>query len=228
VLSVGDENTITDAPGKEDGGYTEPTAAQLTCAGTLGCHGNHDSGAGSSISGFHHATNPGYRFLRFYDGSTHTNIKGKGSDDWEKTNVGDNNHNVYYAMDDDSSTTKDSISVFCSLCHGDFHDQDDTEVSANVWKRHPTEVLIPTAWDAGSEKVTVDYERNPFAFTGTDYDNVNTNSAYDMTDNPRVACISCHRAHATDQPDILRFAYSDMEAGGGNTWGCLGCHTGQR
>jgi hypothetical protein len=223
ILSVGLEGTLAATPGAEAGGYTEPAPTTLTCAGTLGCHGNHDAGAGITVTGFHHGSYPNaYRFLRFYDGASHTDILGKGSDDWELNGATATNHNVYYSLSDDNVAARDSISSFCSLCHGGFHDETDT-TSGSAWVRHPTEVLLPGTWTP-----TVDYDRNPFAFNGADYTGVATNAAYDATDNPRVACISCHRAHATTEDDILRFAYSDMVAGGSNTWGCLGCHDAQR
>jgi hypothetical protein len=77
--------------------------------------------------------------------------------------------------------------------------------------------------------ITIDYNNNPFAFASGDMGSVSTSSAYDFTDNPRVACVSCHRAHASDQPDLLRFDYTAQTAGeGSSTIGCLGCHVGQR
>ena len=78
--------------------------------------------------------------------------------------------------------------------------------------------------------VNVDYNNNPFAFAAADIDGVSTNSAYDTSDNPRVACISCHRAHGTPNDDILRFDYSTQIAGSGSSssTGCLGCHHLQR
>jgi hypothetical protein len=224
VLTVGLEtDNIIATPG--NGGDSTITVGlqELTCAGELGCHGNHDVAGDTTVTGFHHGTYPNsYRFLRHWDGASHTDIKGKGTDTYEEGGATATDHNVYYAMSGDSAVTNDSISAFCSMCHGEFHDQTDT-ISGSTWIRHPTEVLIPGAWTP-----TVDYDRNPFAFTGADYIDVDTNAAYGTDDNPRVACISCHRAHATTQDDILRFAYSDMNAGGGKTYGCLGCHDAQR
>jgi hypothetical protein len=230
ILTVGLEDTLPATPGAESNGYTVPTPTELTCAGELGCHGNHNVADDTTVTGFHHGAYPdAYRFLRFYDGTDHTDIKGKGAGNYELASTVDaGNHNVYYAMADDSAATNDSISAFCSMCHGGFHGETDTFV-ASAWIRHPTEVLIPSGWNKASPyDVKVDYDRNPFAFTGIKYDNVSVDLAYGMSDEPRVACISCHRAHATTEDDILRFAYGDMQAGGSNTYGCLGCHTAQR
>lgn len=229
VPTVGLEDTLSTAPGAESGGFTEPTATTLSCAGTLGCHGDHTkAGSNNAISGFHHQpSGKGYRFLQFYDGSTATPIVGKGSSDWEKGGASATNHNVYYALSSDSASERDSISSLCSLCHGDFHDNGDTSASS-LWTRHPTEVAIPSAWDSIGTGVTVDYTNNPFAFKTADYATVTPTAAYAFTDNPNVACISCHRAHGTANNDLLRFDYSAQNAGGGGTTGCLGCHTAQR
>lgn len=228
LLTVTTEDTLSTAPGAEAGGYTEPTPAQLTCAGTLGCHGNHDAAAGNSVTGFHHGGYPNaYRFLRFYDGAVHTDINGKGTNTYEAGGATATDHNVYYALPDDNDAARNSISSLCALCHGDFHDEVDTADAvtlASPWKRHPTEIVIPGTWTP-----TLDYNRNPYAFNGADYTTAQTNADYSGVSNPRVACISCHRAHATTQNDILRFDYAtDMIAGGGNNWGCLGCHDAQR
>lgn len=210
-------------PGEQtQGSYDPPTgASDLTCAGDKGCHGDHaKSGSAAGIKGYHHAASPGYRFLEYYNGSA-TKIEGKGSSDWEKNGATSGNHNVYRALTSDSEPTRDSISSLCSLCHGGFHDRDDT-ANSGVWTRHPTEYSIPAGWSA-----TVDYERNPFAFDSDAWDSVSTGSEYTAT-NAKVACVSCHKAHGSDEADLLRFSYGDMAAGGSSTFGCLGCHTAQR
>jgi hypothetical protein len=216
-------------PGAESGGYTEPTGAtQLTCAGTLGCHGEHGAGLNSDagIRGFHHGSKTGYRYLQFYDGTTHTSIQGKGSSDWEKGGATSGNHNVYFAMNGIDATSNDSINALCALCHGDFHGGTDVK-SGSTWTRHPTENLLSDATGWTMASVTVDYENNPFSFNGADYTAATSNAAYTTT-GARVACISCHRAHGTANNDILRWDYATMTAGGAGTTGCLGCHHLQR
>ena len=41
-----------------------------------------------------------------------------------------------------------------------------------------------------------------------------------------VFCLSCHRAHASEEADSLRFSYGDMITGDGatNGEGCFACH----
>ena len=223
---------LNTTPGAEAGGFTEPAgAAELTCATAKGCHGQSASG----FKGFHHNTYPNaYRFLRYNDGGTptYTDIKGKGSADRELGGATSGNHNVYYAIPSDESTDRNSISSLCSMCHGDFHGQDDTTASGtSPWKRHPTEVLIPSSWNGTDpDDVEVNYDLTPFAFVTADYDTLGTGDPYGMSNNPRVACVSCHRAHGSDYNDLLRFDYAanNMKAGSGGTTGCLACHTAQR
>jgi len=146
------------------------TLNQLTCAGTMGCHGDHgDADDFADIKGAHHGDDStidgstvakSFRFLR--------GIKGVEDDDWELT-VGVGDHNIYYgeARTDLSLTgiNKNTISYLCAQCHGLFH-TDDGEVGtgtsqrgiiyssttfadANPWLRHPSDFsLSQTASDS--------------------------------------------------------------------------------
>jgi hypothetical protein len=222
-------------PGVDTGGQHMELdgASELYCAGYRGCHGRHDESCDTSdkgIKGFHHGTYEGYRYLQFYDNSDHTPIKGKGSPDWEYRGADESNHNVYYAMDNMGATTDDSISALCAMCHGEFHGDDADEVrSGGNWIRHPTENLLSAAGFT-MDSVNVDVMNNPFGFHGAYYEAVSTdNMANYTTDGARVTCLSCHRAHGTHNPDILRFDYGTQNAGSTSvTTGCLGCHAGPR
>jgi hypothetical protein len=238
-----DRNThnVFDIPGmaadtyiKEPDEYTPPgydgstdwdSTKKLRCAGTYGCHGSHDSKATSDegIAGFHHGSTA-YRFLEVAAGNVGagTAVDGIGSDDWEKGGATTTNHNLY------KSDASNGISKYCANCHGDFHGDANTK-SGSTWIRHPTDADIPDAWD-----ITLNVDElvlyNPFAFTSFTGMSTKTMTGYDETDtDAKVMCLSCHRAHATDQNDILRFDYSTQQAGGGNgIYGCLGCHSRQR
>jgi len=192
-------------------------SAQLTCAGANGCHGTHDAGqtAMQGIATFHHESGTitgAYRFLTISDGvSTNAAVSGETSADREQGGATATNHNVYSA---DATT---GISSLCGMCHGTFHD--DTG-SAGAWIRHPTDQAIPSAWSAN-----VDYNNNPFGFANLA--DADPGAAYTSA-NASVVCVSCHRAHGTANADILRFDYATQVAGGGNSVGCLGCHTAQQ
>ena len=206
--------------------YTGTTNG-LGCAGTNGCHGNetvlNDMAA---IKGGHH--NPSaYRILSVGG----IDVVGFGAKDYEEliiktpatipeTTVGDSqNVNLYSAGVGDPS-----ISELCAKCHGDFHNEGETTDdvgSSGAWIRHPTDVAIPTTWAIGNSGYTpvgVDYKHNPVGYD---------DASFDIT-KKRATCLSCHRAHGTGHNDLLRWAYSTQSAGGGNDYGCLGCHDQQR
>jgi hypothetical protein len=207
-----------DAPG----GVTLGT--QLKCAGTSGCHGDHDSKTTSfaGISGYHHGSSA-YKYLGIATGNSGatTDVAGEKSADWEAGGADATNHNVYRA----GAT---GISNFCNNCHADFHDNDANNLTAgdsSLWNRHPTDEALTTL--PTTTGISVDYVNTPFAFdTGV---TVSSTAATGYTvANGQVMCLSCHRAHATGQADLLRFDYSAQNAGGSGTTGCLNCHVNQR
>lgn len=194
-------------------GNTTALTSQLACYGTNGCHMRY-SGT------YHHSDTAPYRFLKLANGA---DVLGKESANREYDSTGNynganaTNHNVY------SASTSQGISRFCAECHPNFHGIANTGGSS-PFLRHPTDNLIPPTWTG----VTVDYNNNPFAFDGSDYNNASTTAPYTTT-GARVACVSCHRAHGSAYADLLRFNYLTQNAGtGSSTVGCLGCHSAQR
>jgi predicted CXXCH cytochrome family protein len=209
---------------------TPQGAAQLTCAGTAGCHGNHDvAGSDAGITGFHHMVSGPYRFLQTMNASSvHTGIGGQGAADWEAAliSTGTGDKNIYLAGDGaGNNAAGDTISSLCAMCHGNFHGATELDVhNGSVWTRHPTDANI----SALNGTPTVDYISNPFGFDAAAQAGLDPTSPYDET-NAQVVCVSCHRAHGTDQNDLLRFDYGNMSAGSTTvTSGCLGCHVDQR
>ena len=206
----------------ESGWYTGATDG-LGCAGTNGCHGNQtDENDMAAISGGHHDPTA-YRML--YVGAT--GVAGDGAADYEELMISTpatavvlgTNANIYSA-----GVLDPSISELCAKCHGDFHNESGTTDdcgAASPWIRHPTDISIPTTWAIGAGAYTPDgddIKNNPPGYDGAVY----------AADDKRATCISCHRAHGTENNDLLRWAYSTQSAGGGNTYGCLGCHDAQR
>ncbi|MEC4675779.1 MAG: cytochrome c3 family protein [Nitrospirota bacterium] len=213
-------------------GPTEwPQQQQLTCAGTWGCHGNRTiEDPYKSIKGAHHADDriiegetvgDSYRFLY--------GIKGKEHKDWEYQATIDN-HNGYKG--DISHSAMDTISYLCSECHGKFHAHPNLGGAGEVgyaynsspWIRHPTDVAFSSVLGGytGSEYQNyISYSLEaPVAYirpTGGE-EVVNMESI--------VMCLSCHRAHASPYPDLLRWDYDKMvvERGVQGT-GCLTCHS---
>ena len=232
VFTGGDDSyaggTVADGtPGAAAGTLgKDMNAKTLTCAGATGCHGKHTAGYNSDagIRGFHHGTFTGYRYLQAKDG---TAITGTGSATWEKVASGPGSaaqHNVY------SSDSSAGISKYCAECHGMFHSDANTK-SGSTWVRHPTDTLL-AGLTGGTDDIdiisNVAFKNTPVGFDDISGLTTTSTTGYDKT-KAKVICLSCHRAHGSDQDDILRFAYADQTAGQGSvTLGCKNCHVAQR
>ena len=230
--------------------------SQLTCAGTTGCHGDRTVGDQyASISGSHHAPpqNAG-GITGAVDGSSLANsyrflkgVEGIEAADWEKTPSA-TSHNQYYGVARTSDATVDThtISSLCGQCHGAFHasataHNDTSAPTAGIsyannmtspWVRHPTDFDMNTV----KAKEYGAYGGGVIGTGGGAYlpnTPVGSNSiaavkttVLNAPGDAIVLCVSCHRAHGSNQPDMLRWNYTAMNAGGGtSTTGCFACHT---
>lgn len=104
------------------------------------------------------------------------------------TEGADQNVNLYCAGT--ATGSKVTISALCAKCHGDFHGLVNTQ-SGSDWIRHPTENAISTSWSIGALAYELDgddYKNNPVGYD---------NATMDL-DEKRVVCMSCHRAHGTE------------------------------
>jgi predicted CXXCH cytochrome family protein len=207
--------------------WASVAAEQVTCAGVYGCHGNRATAKTDSymgIKGAHHTDDTSidgttigtsYRFLAGIKG-VECNTAGN---EWEKaaTSV---SHNGYQGATIDTTTS--TISHLCSQCHSTYHTAAGIG-TGSPWLRHPTDVALTASADG---IFTTDYTaynvETPVAEASPSITEslVGTGSI--------VMCLSCHRAHASPNSDLLRFAYSGMDAGGAGTAGCLRCHKRQR
>jgi predicted CXXCH cytochrome family protein len=215
---------------------------QLTCAGLYGCHGNHsDANQSDAVAGAHHGNvgltttraqapttiGGSYRFLGGINGLENITWN------WDETAT---NHNEYFGVDGNASyANKRTINYSCAQCHGDFH----SDIGSGPWLRHPTDIMLPS--DVAKEYQYYNPDGLPAgsgAVAGnTDYSieapiarlTVPATSTKGMTPgtNAIVMCLSCHRAHGSNQPDILRWNYSGMRTGDYTTVdsGCFTCHT---
>jgi len=119
-----------------------------------------------------------------------------------------------------------TISGFCASCHGDFHKIGGTEggIGGDItspFVRHPTDIVIKNAGEYAAY---------------TTYSNLAPVGRTTVPDNPSavvtpgsdvVTCLSCHAAHATDYPDMLRWDYNNVCSAGtaNSSCGCFVCHT---
>jgi predicted CXXCH cytochrome family protein len=246
----------TDPVGDINGGAAT-WSTQLTCAGTNGCHGSHTNADDfADIRGSHHGDDSvidgttvakSYRFLR--------GILGLEDNDWEFT-VSETDHNQYYGVDRSVTSTpvadSQTISYLCAECHGLFHSNDGATAGSgiivgdptidnvNPWLRHPTDFALSST-DAGSEYLSY------ASAAGVEATSPGITAAYNFiaplasadvtavvsnpfagTDGDIVTCLSCHRAHGSAQPDLLRWDYDAMIAStssGFDNKGCFACHT---
>jgi predicted CXXCH cytochrome family protein len=181
-------------------------AAALQCQG---CHvggGHHTNTTGTWVSGSSNGANS-YRFLT-------RNVAGYEDTNWEWTKS-NSDHNVYKAGTDTSGAN--GISNFCAACHGNFHGSANIGGTASPWKRHPTDIDLPStgeyaAYNTYDVTVPVGYS------TATA-----PQAAVEAGENS-VVCVSCHRVHGSPYDDLLRWSYT-MTAGSSGTTGCFVCHT---
>lgn len=229
---------------------TMVTDSNLTCSGENGCHGLRGAGKGSglpSLKGAHHQDVEGkcdtasetynsYRFLR--------GVKGFENTGWLNSSA--NSHNEYFGAtspadlrcsspqtchtfaDGTILVPTNTISTYCGTCHGNFHTigiptDPAYGIGGNInspFIRHPTDVILPVS---GEYSAYNSYSiEAPVARTSVpDTPSSTVNPGTDV-----VMCLSCHSAHGTDYPDILRWDYSGMIAGSsGASGGCFICHT---
>jgi predicted CXXCH cytochrome family protein len=209
-------------------------ASQLSCAGTMGCHGDRTVGNDfGAISGTHHADDAtidgstvatSFRFLN--------GVTGLEDSDWEYQATA-NAHNQYQGINRTAETDAGagSISNLCAACHQDFHDgAGSVEGSGgwgSPWVRHPTDFDMGNT-ATGSEYRDYGGGSNAYVVSApvASADVSTVLSTVNFTgDQAIVTCISCHRAHGTPNDDLLRWDYALVEAGGGGSGGCFECHT---
>jgi predicted CXXCH cytochrome family protein len=206
-----------------------PVPSNFNRGGCQGCH----------VFTYHHEDNGVYRFLKGHGANIGSSlsearkditnypdyVQGVEDSDWEKTTSAVD-HNYYngtttvYSSDGNGLTNQQTLTSFCSGCHGDFHGPqsgNDGMGSDTPWIRHPTDVDLPETGEyAGYNPVTNYSTEAPVAWVNP--------SSPDRTE-AIVMCLTCHKPHGSDQPDMLRWDYGDMVVGSGNSGGCFTCHS---
>ncbi|MCK4537149.1 MAG: cytochrome c3 family protein, partial [Desulfuromonadales bacterium] len=159
-----------------------------------------------------------------YGGPFEFNVPGIESADWEQ-NPSTANHNVYSARSDnyevfgDDHTTP-TITAYCVGCHEEIHYHSmDINDPLSAWIRHPSDRLLPETGEYSTYNPVTSYDPTvPVGWTDITAPTRATAS---------VICLSCHRAHGSEYPDMLRWDYAGaMIAGGGPlSEGCFVCHS---
>jgi hypothetical protein len=251
VIELGNVDGVLDGPPGPINQFSHDslvTDANLTCAGYKGCHGNRyfSTYAGvEGIKGAHHGNVDGvcddpttvaksYRFLYGVKGLENT------TDKWQNKDA--TSHNEYYGattplvlgcgggeVSCHDGTPNNSVSGFCGSCHGNFHTltgagMGSTEgigsSTSSPFQRHPTDIVIKDSGEYAVANRTFNADA-PVGRTTVPASVITAATANDV-----ITCLSCHAAHATNYPDLLRWNYDDMNAGGGGAdTGCFTCHT---
>ena len=156
-----------------------------------------------------------YRFLSGHSGGS--GVHGIEDPKWEYM-ASMHNHNEYLG-DTDKYSSAPTMTNYCTGCHGDFHNQQDT---AGNWIRHPSDAVIPNSGEYSLYNVydpAVPVARPDLAAI---------EETAMLGDGDMVMCLSCHRAHGSPYPDALRWDYDHMVAGDGgyaSGTGCFKCHS---
>ncbi len=223
-------------------------------AGTAGggctsCHtpAHHKGGSSTTIAD---GEDGWFRFLakKHDNHSDDYSIKGLEDSDWQQT-YSSTDHNEYWDMFNGSSEMY-GISRFCAACHGLFHSTLYGQWDVNggfkpgpgggwhaaPWFRHPAGIYFPETGETskyntdgtGPDGVTGPY--NPIApVSRQNIDSVTTPSSVVVVGSTgdMITCLSCHRAHGSPYPDMLRWNYvSNCNANQPNNGcGCFICHT---
>ena len=220
--------------------------------GCIACHtpAHHKGGSDTDIAD---EENGWFRFLAKRHaqgpGTDLRNVKGLEDADWQQT-VSSTDHNEYWDIPAYGGFGNAGISRFCNSCHTDFHSTRFGPWSGNggfkagpgggwhtsPWFRHPSGIYLPAFGETskyntdGTGPPGVPGMFNPDVPVARQFiDTVTGPSSTVTTGNggDMVSCISCHRAHGSPYPDMLRWDYSGQLAGGGGDdgTGCFVCHT---
>jgi len=165
-----------------------------------------------------------FRFLSGHDDGEGDGVVGIEDDDWEYQQTA-YTHNDYLGKvnpDDDggfgfAGATANTMTAFCTGCHGYFHDQQD----GSSWIRHPSDAVLGTGECASYTSYDPIVPVARPILSGFE-----TNVVY--PDNDMVMCLSCHRAHGSPYSDMLRWDYTDMVVGNNGIYagtGCFKCHS---
>lgn len=235
-ISFPDETLLT-APGS--------TGCADTCHSSLSLEDANNGCRGCHNSILHHGTDPAagepenaasgwFRFLSAPSGHTGMGgapVIGIEDDDWEKTSDA-SDHNIYYRGTGSDLESPQSMGKFCAGCHAEFHSpgfatsyDDSGGYDGNPWLRHPTDYAIPQTDEYAALFTDPGNVYDPDVPVGKPMTGYTANL---VVAGDTVMCLSCHRAHGSPYPDMLRWNYDSTTlglTGTGAATGCFKCHT---
>lgn len=184
--------------------------------GRNGCEACHQSMKhhGDTITGNNLETDGSgwYRFLSGHE--VQTNVYGIESPDWEQNPANNNKYQGvtgFYFPGDKQHT----ITGFCRGCHVNMHFLSSSGGShVSPWYQHPTDAALPETVEYAYDPVTAYDPQVPVAWV---------NPLAPVRAEAVVMCLSCHRAHGSEYPNMLRWDYRNWPGAGYN--GCGVCHS---
>ena len=221
-----------------------PLFNPITGNGCIGCHraahhANDEQNLQANGYKYVDESGGGYRFLnkagaQFWDIPPHNPpaVAGIEDPDWEQ-NPSASRHNEYQDSPKPFAPlaygqNAEGISDFCAGCHNSFHSWpaggSPNGGSGNPWLRHPSGVELPDRGEYAN--YTVYNPLVPVARKDASILIGRGPSASVTPGQDKVMCLSCHRAHGSPYPDMLRWDYSTCVTGSGNSeCGCFVCHS---
>ena len=128
-------------------------------------------------------------------------------------------YNVYRNFAPTDYSTK--FGAWCGACHGEFHGDETNDLdiyTGGNWVRHPTAYAIGDLGGTGKNYSGIYDPLVPLVAGPSDtWTPGGTSDAVDGDE--EVFCLSCHKAHATDEKNLMRWASDAV----GNT-SCNKCH----
>jgi predicted CXXCH cytochrome family protein len=163
-----------------------------------------------------------YRFLSGHMAGDAQGVCGIEDADWQATK-GSDDHNEYLgsqaSLDSAGSLSAlgHTMTGYCSGCHGNFHWQEE----AGAFVRHPAGRVIPNTGEFSSF-TTYDPDapvaRPASSPTRVDFEDWTGEQISVVPGEDLVNCLSCHRAHGSPYPKMLRWDPTYVDA-------CVICHT---
>ncbi len=198
--------------------------------GCTGCHvypkhhaNDHPDGNYNNVVG---ESGGWYRYLA----AAHTEgygVEGIEDDDWQAT-VSATDHNEYLGKAVRLDSTggfmaigANTMTAYCTGCHGFFHVENNSENGGSPWIRHPSDAVLPDSGEYANYTVY-----NPLApVARPDLSSFSGPSSTVTPGKDMVMCLSCHRPHGSPYDDLLRWDYTNCSVGNNSNCGCFVCHT---
>jgi hypothetical protein len=235
MLDGGTDNPLVAITGAHHENDNTAAVTQLTTAATTGT-------SYRFLLGTLGTENNGASAWQNLDQNTHNEYYGA-AQPLDGSQGADRCASCHTAANEPNKNPQGTISGVCGSCHGAFHrinhdipsgaDDGVGTSTSSPFLRHPTDVVLPGAGTEYASYRNRNLAQNIYSVEApvarpTVPNSISSNVTTGAGGNAIVMCLSCHYAHGSDQPDMLRWDYSGMDAGTSGATagtGCFTCHT---